>query len=66
MGEKQEGIASFGRNINKCVLNREETAYNFPAASKEALSSVSLFVVQICNAFRKLISWEQFKVTQQK
>lgn len=62
MGEKQEGIASFGRNINNWVLNREETAYNFPAASKEALSSISLFVVQVCNAFKKPISWEQFKV----
>lgn len=55
MGEKQEGIASFGRNINNRVLNRE-------AASEEALSSISLFVVQVCNAFRKPISWEQFKV----
>lgn len=63
MVEKQEGIASFGRNINNCVLNTEETAYNFPAASKEALSSVPLFVAQVCNAFRKLLSWEQFKVT---
>lgn len=47
MGEKQEGIASFDRNINNWVLNREETTYTFPAASKEALSSVSLFVVQV-------------------
>lgn len=58
MGEKQEGSASFGRNINNWVLNRKETAHNFP----EALSSVLLFVVQVCNAFRKPISWEQFKV----
>lgn len=63
MVEKQEGIASFGRNINNCVLNTEETVYNFPAASKEALSSVPLFVARVCNAFRKLLSWEQFKVT---
>lgn len=62
MGEKKEGIASSGRNINNWVLNREETAYNFPASSEEGLITVPLFFGQICNVVAKLTPWEKFKV----